>query len=1348
MNPKMRPKTNPKTRLSGLLDYCKAVIETGKKTETKLPKDNTVRQREITGLPGVHTDLVENGEPVWLRAERLHKTPPPPCSPTLDQYLVSSSSPDTEPTLRETARELPDARAQLDQYLVHWRRWAEEELPRQAAIRLYKKLDDFRRRLEQEEGRSELVWGIGIARWKPVGGADIDWPIITQRLNIRLNSDSSITLTPAEDDPTIERAAYRDIPGADVGEPSRQWESRLADEDFDLSPFRPETFREILRVAAAHLDPSGRLLPEAGEDLPAHAGSHLVISPSWVISCRSRSEDYIAQDMEKLKAALQGLSEDELPESIRKLVTEPADTVTEYPSIAWRGLSDESPISNTGEPPKILFFVKPYNAEQRQIVDRLEHAAGVVVQGPPGTGKTHTIANIICHYLANGKRVLVTSHKEHALNVLRDKLPEKIRPLVVSLGHGRSGVTAFGNDIRKIQGQISQMNIPRMKKEAATLEGEIDTLHQQLADVDRRLRERAKPHLSPLPGGGDEPLYPGDVASGLRTEPRHDWLKDPVPREAPLPLTKADMDRLRTARREIGKDLCHLGSDLPRTDNWPDAGRMQQYHLKLVKANKGEWFAFAGSVREKIEGLRASLTGRRGPLVECARDFLRDTVGRDGVSPDRVAGEWANLCKDIRRVTGLAAQFGVVSEMVGRVEIHAPQWARQLREEPVSGDDPFTPDNWQQAWQWRGRLTAVEQIHAHEEMRKLEGRRKSLRKQIEKKYESLVEKKIWIQVHAACTDSVLSAFNAFLAALTKIGAGTGKSAPRHRANASDAMYRAWRGVPCWIMPHERISETLPPEIGIFDLVIVDEASQSDLRALPALFRAKKCLVVGDDKQVSPEAGFVRDEDKTKLIHTHLQEQPYKNQLEVGGSLYDLARVAFPGADVMLQEHFRCVEPIIEFSRRTFYDNKIVPLRVATAEERITPPLVDVLVRGGYRRDGKKINGPEAEAIIAEIGKIIDDPRFSGRSIGVISLLGPEQAEWIDRMLRERLPADKIKEHKIKCGDARHFQGEERDIVLLSMVAEPDNPALTDKDAERRFNVAASRARDRMYLFRSVALEDLKNPEDLRRKLIEHFRKPLAHAPEQIKKGRERCESGFEREMFDLLTGKGYRVTPQVGSKGYRIDFVVEGSEGRRLAIECDGDLYHGPDKYDDDRRRQYVLERAGWTFWRCFASDFFYGKADEVREDLFRTLQEMHIEPLGAEDMDLSNLVEYREIPAPERRVPEESAVTTARPDGEGTVAGKTEPSLPLFAPLEVPTSDPEIEVGDTVYYSTGSDPEERAAQIVEGASRGDGTVGSHTPLGKALLGAAEREVVEAILPTGKKRLTVLRIEKTRPRPG
>ena len=164
----------------------------------------------------------------------------------------------------------------------------------------------------------------------------------------------------------------------------------------------------------------------------------------------------------------------------------------------------------------------------------------------------------------------------------------------------------------------------------------------------------------------------------------------------------------------------------------------------------------------------------------------------------------------------------------------------------------------------------------------------------------------------------------------------------------------------------------------------------------------------------------------------------------------------------------------------------------------------------------------------------------------------------------------------------------------------------------------------MYLFRSVE-QNAFAEDTLNAKLMRHFKEPFRQDARGTQVLRERCESGFELEMFDELVKRGFRVEPQVRCAAYRIDFVVEGREGRRLAIECDGDRFHGPGHWANDMIRQRVLERAGWTFWRCFASSFVRRK-DEVISDLLQTLKSLGIEPLGAEFVDNTVWVQSREV--------------------------------------------------------------------------------------------------------------------------
>lgn len=161
------------------------------------------------------------------------------------------------------------------------------------------------------------------------------------------------------------------------------------------------------------------------------------------------------------------------------------------------------------------------------------------------------------------------------------------------------------------------------------------------------------------------------------------------------------------------------------------------------------------------------------------------------------------------------------------------------------------------------------------------------------------------------------------------------------------------------------------------------------------------------------------------------------------------------------------------------------------------------------------------------------------------------------MIESDIGIDAIREHHIACGDARTFQGKERDIMFLSMVVSPgEASAISRESFAQRFNVAASRARDRMYLVRSVQSEDLSNADIHRKSLVAHFSLPFNQDEVRVEDLRKLCESDFEREVYDLLVERGYRVVPQVKVGSFRIDMVIEGHNDSRVAIECDGDRYH------------------------------------------------------------------------------------------------------------------------------------------------------------------------------------------------
>jgi very-short-patch-repair endonuclease len=761
--------------------------------------------------------------------------------------------------------------------------------------------------------------------------------------------------------------------------------------------------------------------------------------------------------------------------------------------------------------------------------------------------------------------------------------------------------------------------------------------------------------------------------------------------------------------------------------------------------------ALCGAVAEQI---RASATSMRLAAVgqdrqrllqlfqggdrtsSLIQQLLGDVVGKPSITSDKVAAVWAGLLNRLAQLKALTRDFDTIKGVTRAIAAAgAAEWAKMLNTETAAPDDPRTSPAWRDAWDHAAADAQLTRIDARQRLLELAAEREAAEKRCRHLFGEIVRERTFYQLDRRLSAAIKAALVEFVRALARIGRGTGKTAWMHRRTARDAMERCYGAVPCWIMPTWRVAEQLPAELGAVDLVIIDEASQSDVTELPALLRGKKILVVGDDRQVSPTAPFITQEKIGQLRHHYLGDMPFKSLLEPGESIYDLMRAVFPNERLMLKEHFRCVEPIIRFSMQ-FYPEKMLPLRIPEAHERLDPPLIDIYAPHGTRGKRKKINEVEADIIVEEIAVLTARPEMRERTIGVISLVGAEQADHIRSRLSEKIGEEVMQRHSILCGDSATFQGSERDIVYLSMVADSANKtALTMLRYEQRFNVAVSRARDRVVLVRSVKREEL-NPNDLKARLIAHFESPMPEI-EEIDDALSVCESKFERDLMQRLLEGGYRVRGQVGSIGYRIDMVVEGADRRRLAVECDGDRYHGPEQWRQDMRRQRVLERVGWRFWRCFASSF-YRDPDGVLNDLFETLTRMGIQPIGKDDAG-----------RPQRRFTEHRIAEPVSPQApvQVAIAGIDLSALSVEGAEESAANGAGIELGDKVVLVFADDQKRISVRVSEGANDLEkGRLSATSPLGKAILGAEEGDEVELPLENGRQRKVLVEsVEKAAP---
>lgn len=467
----------------------------------------------------------------------------------------------------------------------------------------------------------------------------------------------------------------------------------------------------------------------------------------------------------------------------------------------------------------------------------------------------------------------------------------------------------------------------------------------------------------------------------------------------------------------------------------------------------------------------------------------------------------------------------------------------------------------------------------------------------------LIFKMTWKNQLDRVTPEEDRALQTWMQKMNRIGKGTGRQAQKFRREARVEMEKCQSAIPVWIMPVKEAIENFKVNPDLFDVVIIDESSQCNVLSLPILMRGKKVVIVGDDQQISPMMPGISEASVKDLMSRYLYNIENGNSYDFQTSLYDIAcRVFSSKGKLMLKEHFRCVPEIIGFSNELAYHNEMIPLKLPVLSEQFNPAVMAIYVEDGAR-DEKKTNLNEAKRIVSDIKACIENPIYDGKSMGVISLLGAEQAKLIQKLLLDAIGEKVMVERQIICGDAYSFQGDERDVMFLSLVIAPNMRynALNKKMYTQRFNVAASRAKCQMRLYHSVTISQL-SAEDLRYELLAYCQNPKP----MYELVSHECETLLERDVMKAIEARGYVVKSKVSIGKYQMDLVVEG-ERQRLAIECDGDTFYGVEKIEQDLERQGVLERAGWYFIHIRGS-IFYRNQELALQPVFEKLKELGIE--------------------------------------------------------------------------------------------------------------------------------------------
>ena len=433
----------------------------------------------------------------------------------------------------------------------------------------------------------------------------------------------------------------------------------------------------------------------------------------------------------------------------------------------------------------------------------------------------------------------------------------------------------------------------------------------------------------------------------------------------------------------------------------------------------------------------------------------------------------------------------------------------------------------------------------------------------------------------------------------------------------------------WLMTPEVVSDIMPFEKNIFDLVIFDEASQLYVeKSIPAIYRSKKVVVAGDQKQLKPSSlgqGRILDEiDEDEISDGFLEYE----------SLLDAARYKYK--HTMLNYHYRSkYEELIAFSNYAFYNGKLMVTSLAQKSDE--KPIERIKVENGMWIDKK--NEQEANQVVKLIKEILKT-RKNNETIGVITFNSSQMSLIEDLIDKEKMIDTNFatqmlaEENRYLNGENISFfvkniesvQGDERDIIIFCIGYAKNEKGrvainfgwLNQDGGENRLNVAISRAKQKIYVVTSIEPEELivdytKNDGPKLFKQYLEYVKALSDGQNELVKSQllsllDRNESDqqqlnfdsvFEEEVCDKLIEQGYNVETQYGVGGYRIDLVIKSKDGKDniLGIECDGRLYHSS-KYarERDYHRQKYLESRGWKIYRIWSTNWWKNPDLEIKK--------------------------------------------------------------------------------------------------------------------------------------------------------
>ena len=810
---------------------------------------------------------------------------------------------------------------------------------------------------------------------------------------------------------------------------------------------------------------------------------------------------------------------------------------------------------------RVLLPLTADSSQMKAIRDALD-GKSFVMQGPPGTGKSQTITNIIANAIYRGKKVLFVSEKKAALEVVQKRLESiGLGPMCLELHSNKAKKSIV---LSKLQATLESDGRPY---DSSTFNSEAQTVSD--------LRSKMDSHTSSLhvPDSSGISLY--DAVSHYLSSSDDVPCRN-MPNSVMSSLSPESVRRMQAVTKDYALAAGHVDMeairgllDLPVT----------QYTPRLAANLNKEMERLMGTGNPLLFRWRSRVLPR---MVGC--DLWKGLGLKDNASRRKKIKDWYGAMDNIR-------DYAIYNSR--RAAMRSLGLGLLASDYEKGGIKPAAMQDF--LMKSIHRTLAKNLISENSGLSMFSGdlfsNTVSDYREAEDSYRQACREEICRKLHEGIRSVRTAADNQELAVLKK-AISNGARGISLRNLFSKIPVTLPKLCPCLLMSPLSVSQYLGAGTDLFDIVIFDEASQMQTcEAVGAIGRGRSLIVTGDSKQLPP----------TTFFETLTFDDDNAEQEDLESVLEDCLSISLPSN--MLRWHYRSRhESLIAFSNSKYYDNSL--LTFPSADD-LTDRVTLTRVKGIYERGGSRQNKKEAEAVVAEIRRRLEEN--PERSIGVITFSEPQQTaveKRLETMLRANPGLAAVAaqmEEPIFVKNLENVQGDERDVILFSIGYGKDRNGrlpmnfgpLNRKGGWRRLNVAVSRARYEMKVFSSIAPEDIRVDYNTEKGVI-GLRDFIRYAEEGRACLEDRTDSSAERDVWvekiaDELRSRGLQVNTNVGTSDFRVDIAVLDPERKghySCGIICDGLNYAGAKSaIDREKIRPEMLESLGWKIERRWILD-------------------------------------------------------------------------------------------------------------------------------------------------------------------